>query len=719
VSIFGGPILGGFGFPFGGYVSRADAPADPQAKAEPNEPAERNAYVGSAVGGFPGFGKAPPGTPALYWEMAKYSACVLAYVITTGPIFAGTRTLEICRDDGTPARKRPNGPLAGDGPTQSPEDKIKVEQERHFGPLWPDILNGLECLNQGNWLQEVLWDRVESLTLPVRFKDFLPGEAMLAVDPYGDFAGYRPSFAGGTFDTADENDRAPQYALLHVHQPHKNRIWGFPRLENCREPWYRATKTDNEIDKALQKSSGISLQVLIDHEFAFRDDSGNKVTAKQAAQTYVNALANGGTAMGPRYTFTKAAMEKNPELAKIKPIETDQFDWGSTAPAILAGIAALDARDKRIMRAYGRPEREAMEGEHGTKAESGVQGAIGTLDSEKVHAERVDQFNKQTWRTLLRTNWGDKYLGKLYWKPTPLSDPQQSFLQDVAKALASAPGSTFGQRIDEKALAKRTELPIDENYEPPPLPTNPQEAGMDGEPVNGNGNPERMRALGLSGGPYNGDPFDEGFYPAWLAEAVEKSKEGGAFVPIALNCGTGAGGFKPGNRCQNAAGHKFVVSRVDRKGTLHGRGADESADAPPVPLGHVSEFAAAETPLSAAPLPEFAERVKAIADGLPERFGDDKVLIGDVYKAAKSEDSSLTPAEFKTKLRQANHEGLVELSRADLVSRFHPDDIKASSVNLDLRRPATATGEVGETNTAEFIRVRSDWSRRQVRGPKG
>jgi hypothetical protein len=137
------------------------------------------------------------------------------------------------------------------------------------------------------------------------------------------------------------------------------------------------------------------------------------------------------------------------------------------------------------------------------------------------------------------------------------------------------------------------------NFKPQPaLPTGPTppEGGPGGngqqQPgANGNGNADRMRQLGLSAGGRWGDEADGPF------------DEGGDYA-LALNCGTGAGGFRREIRVRKG-GRQFVVSRVTRAGMVHGRGADESPDVPPVELGHASEFTAAGS-LADAPLPEFA-----------------------------------------------------------------------------------------------------------------
>jgi hypothetical protein len=134
---------------------------------------------------------------------------------------------------------------------------------------------------------------------------------------------------------------------------------------------------------------------------------------------------------------------------------------------------------------------------------------------------------------------------------------------------------------------------------------------------------------------------------------------------------------------------------------VHGRAVGEGPEVPPVELGHVSEFTAAETPLSKAPLPEFAARVQAIGDRLPG-FGDNKVYLSHVYDAAHAEDPSLTMAEFKSRVKRANTESLFRqgLSRADLP--LNPVEEARGEINL------------GHGATAHFLLVRSDANRRQV-----
>jgi hypothetical protein len=321
----------------------------------------------------------------------------------------------------------------------------------------------------------VVWDRRDGLTLPVEFADFDPMDVhrrrLEVLHHNGRFAGVR----------YDRQDRDPRYVLHHVHLPRRDRLRGWPRNENARLDWWRAVKSWENGDRAEQKASGISMLIEAATGQTFRDAAGRPVVTEQAAQNVFNFLSTGGAALVKLTPFAKEDVARNPALADIPTMRVKQFDWGSTAPAILAQIARADALDKRIMRAWGRPEREAMEGQHGTKAEAGVQGQIGVIDSESIHGERMRQFNCQTLDTALVTNKGPEWRGRLYYDPAPLQDADKAFRQDVAKALASAPGDPLGGSIDRKKLADDTGLPVDPNYRPvPPLPDGTP--GMPGQP---------------------------------------------------------------------------------------------------------------------------------------------------------------------------------------------------------------------------------------------
>src|SRR5262249_50285079 len=72
----------------------------------------------------------------------------------------------------------------------------------------------------------------------------------------------------------------------------------------------------------------------------------------------------------------------------------------------------------------------------------------------------------------------------------------------------------------------------------------------------------------------------------------------------------------------------------------------------------------------------FARRVRAAAGASPSgRFGDNKVFISHVHAALA--DPALDLPAFKARLLDAHRQGLVTLTRADLVEAMDPADVAA------------------------------------------
>ncbi len=90
-----------------------------------------------------------------------------------------------------------------------------------------------------------------------------------------------------------------------------------------------------------------------------------------------------------------------------------------------------------------------------------------------------------------------------------------------------------------------------------------------------------------------------------------------------------------------------------------------------------------ETPAGGSDLAAFAARVLNAARSLPAsgRFGDNKVFIAHVWRKLRDELAvdGLALDPFKQRLVEANREGLVRLSRADLVEAMAPADVEESA----------------------------------------
>lgn len=432
--------MGGLGFPF---LPTAQAPNVPDIapatpKAEIDRPFGFNNYSGAGSSGYLfGFDKAPPPSIPIYWQMRRYSTIVLAFAITTAPVLASPRTIEIVGDP-------KNAGLAKELKEKAMLDCLPAINEA-FGPA-------LECVHFGNWLQETIWDRSDGRTVPREFRSILPGEAVIFRDQYKEFSGYQ---IGSEF-------RDARYALHVIHNKHINSIWGESRLDWCREEWWRVLRSKDNADATERKASMRQLKLGIPQGTSFIDNDGKQVFPEAFGQKIQNAAVEGRCIVYPITPFTQADIKSKPELWDIPAVKIELIDWGDIGPSLMAHLKRCDFEDIRIMRAMRRPEREAMEGSHGTKAEAGTHGQIGVTDSELLADMVLKQFDQQVLDRWAVTNFPDATPGMIRVKQAPLSDPQQVFLQDAAKLLMSgaAPDEEFEAQIDRRKLGERVEIPM-------------------------------------------------------------------------------------------------------------------------------------------------------------------------------------------------------------------------------------------------------------------
>lgn len=459
------------------YTRPAEDPVAPDAKAEVTDPLDRDRLaIGTA--GYSHFCEGMP-VPSLahYRDMRELPIIVFAYHIVIDPILAGTRNLVIRTPEGDAPARNPVPTGNGAQVLDSPEDKRKKVAERIFEPHWADILTGLECLNYGHWTQEVTWDRVQSLVAPTRFNSFRPWEIVLVPDAYNDFAAFKLG--------SDERDA--RYAFHCICEEHRAPLLGHPRARDALASAWRVMKSHENGDRIEKKASGIQMMIGIMSGMTFRGADGAVVTPEQAVQTVKDAATSGKSWTRPLLAFDKETIKNKPELANLPSMVVDKFDWGETGPSLIAGIDRRRELAVDIIRAYHRPEREAMEGQFGTKAEAGVHGQVGITDSELVHADILTQFNEQTFDRFLVTNWGPTSAGSMYWKANPLADPQRQLYEKLLAQLLADPvhGSAYEAHINRRGFMEKSEFPLkdaSEVVEPPPIDLTPPFGSAQGGP---------------------------------------------------------------------------------------------------------------------------------------------------------------------------------------------------------------------------------------------
>lgn len=129
-------------------------------------------------------------------------------------------------------------------------------------------------------------------------------------------------------------------------------------------------------------------------------------------------------------------------------------------------LESLKHFESLIFRGWLVPERSAIEGTFGTKAEAGEHGDLGETISAGTLGDIVRQINEQVVDDLLMANYGPDARGTVRIKPGPLRDEDQQFFRDAFKAVFTNPANVdlFERWIDVDAgldiagLPKRKEV---------------------------------------------------------------------------------------------------------------------------------------------------------------------------------------------------------------------------------------------------------------------
>jgi hypothetical protein len=403
-----------------------------------------------------GYEPAPPGTLATYRLMDSHPTLSLARAVVCGPLIAAQPTFEGRTEGGSPRRT----PAVGDGVQNDPRvDFIKSV----FEPLWPDLIE--DCcrgLSLGHYPFEQVWSRKGGRWVVERFKPLLPERAVLLVDPKGNFAGVRTQRPDN-----QSFDLAPLQCFNYVYDGEAGYLYGRSRHENCRAEWWEKLQAKIKAATIDHKASGIIPIIKAPAKLSFKNEQGKDISGIEAARIIGGLLAQGRPVTLQNQLWDVSQLSKKPtaeeakgyaELAKVSAFVIDFFDAGNTGPASAAILDKLRYLDSELFRAWHRPEREALEGQQGTKAESAVQGQVGVQDTERTMAGMYRQISGGCIDDVLAANFGEEARGSVYAKAPPLRDVKKEAAASAAEKIITTPEAQAV--LDVPQTLKDASLPV-------------------------------------------------------------------------------------------------------------------------------------------------------------------------------------------------------------------------------------------------------------------
>ena len=308
-----------------------------------------------------------------------------------------------------------------------------------------------------------------------KLKPLLHDITQLLHDPAtGAFAGYEQF-----------TKRLPLDYCLHVPFRMEGTQWhGQSLLENARETFNQWRKANDGAERYDCKVAG-SHFVIYFPLGKTKVEGGEEKPNYEIAKDILNAMESSGSVCVPRALsqFVKNIENGDPDKLgwKIEILE----DHGGRQPTFVDRLKYLDAQKARALIT---PERAALEGEFGTKAEAGVHQELWITYLDLLHRHVVRHVNWYLVDQVLAANFGEEARGSVWVSPAPISDAQLSYLRSLYTEMIKSP-TGFGEeytRIDSGAIRSRLGVPekpeaeaLDEGEQPEPGLTDDQLGDVD------------------------------------------------------------------------------------------------------------------------------------------------------------------------------------------------------------------------------------------------
>lgn len=297
---------------------------------------------------------------------------------------------------------------------------------------------------------EKVFEKVKDRVVLKKLKPLLHDiSEILVEDKTGAFAGIRQN------DTTLVQLDMLTDKIFHVaFQVEGSNWYGQPLLENSRASYDSWTEANTGAKTYDKKVAGSHFVVYYPPGSSIIDgvSTPNSTVAKQL----LTALENSGSIVVPR--IVTAFIDKiNDSAEQGWNIDILQ-DSGGKQPQFIERLRYLDSLK---VRGLGVPERGILEGQFGTKAESGEHGDMAVVNIQEMDRQVTTAMNVQVVDQLLALNFGPDLMGKVWLSAMPLIDEQAMLFKQIYQQIIGNPEG-FAQEfmtLDTDAMKDKLGLP--------------------------------------------------------------------------------------------------------------------------------------------------------------------------------------------------------------------------------------------------------------------
>lgn len=388
---------------------------------------------GAVIGGIPSATiLLRPGTYATYRLMRTDPTIALARAVVMAPIQAAQWSVE-AKDD-------------------TPDERVAFIKDQFIEQrtlILADALRGGLDYGWQGW--EKIFELRENRLRIRRFKPLLHDITHIEADKTtGNFMGYKQ----GEIIVPLEN------ALIYTHDREGDNHYGRSRLENIRRTWSGWMDCNDGAARYDKKIAGAWIVVHYPIGTS-RDKDGTERPNWEIARDILNGIVASGQIAVPNSFAGEVDDLNNQRPEKRQWMIEVLEDKGGRQPQFIDRLRYLDSLKFRGML---RPERAAMEGQFGTKAESESQADMSLVEGEQLHQDIVRTINWHAVDQVLALNYGEESRGSVWLSPMPLQDAKRGTYQQIIAAMLQNPTTMLElfTEIDRDAVFDLLDIPKSE-----------------------------------------------------------------------------------------------------------------------------------------------------------------------------------------------------------------------------------------------------------------
>jgi len=374
--------------------------------------------------------KPKPFTYAVARQMIKNPTVALARSVFSGPIASGEWSVE-----------------SDEGVDEARLDFIREEIVGRRQDIMSTILHGI--MDHG-WspFEKVFGVRADGRVGLAKLKPLLHDLTTILIDAKtGAFTGFRQEKP-----TRDVNVSLDT-SLLVPFQVEGTDWYGHGLLENAHDAFLKWTSSNAGADRYDRKVAGSHWVVHYPKKKQTLDDTATRVSNLDIAKDLLAALEANGCVAIPTALDDLTGW-------KIELLS----DQGGGATNF---VPRLEYLDRQLFRAFLMPERTAMEGRFGTKAEAATHIDVAITTMELVDRHITRHINWYVVDQLLALNFGDEARGTVRLSSAPLADIKRELIVELYKKIIDNPQGFMAEidSIDRDAIKEQLGIPINQNEE--------------------------------------------------------------------------------------------------------------------------------------------------------------------------------------------------------------------------------------------------------------